>query len=260
VVEHNLGGTVNVLEYCKKHRAGFILLSTSRVYSIAGLSSLKVEEFAEAYRPVANQQFPSGVTVAGISENYSTFPPVSLYGSTKLASEQLALEYGANFDFPVWINRCGVLSGAGQFGRADQGIFSFWINAWLRQRPLKYIGLDGRGRQVRDCLHPRDLIPILQKQIQSKSAQRRIFNVSGGAKNSMSLAQISTWCGNRFGPRKVGTEPYPRPFDVPWMVLDCARAIEDWRWQVATPIESILEEIANHAENHPDWLELSAAT
>src|SRR4051794_6606835 len=27
VVEHNLGGTINVLEYCKKHRAGFILLS-----------------------------------------------------------------------------------------------------------------------------------------------------------------------------------------------------------------------------------------
>src|ERR1700682_6151238 len=39
VVEHNLGGTVNVLEYCKKHRAGLILLSTSRVYSIAGLRS-----------------------------------------------------------------------------------------------------------------------------------------------------------------------------------------------------------------------------
>ncbi len=34
LVEHNLGGTVNLLEYCKTHRAGFVLLSTSRVYSI----------------------------------------------------------------------------------------------------------------------------------------------------------------------------------------------------------------------------------
>ena len=49
---------------------------------------------------------------------------MSLYGATKLASEQLALEYGSTYGFPVWINRCGVLAGAGQFGRADQGIFA----------------------------------------------------------------------------------------------------------------------------------------
>ncbi len=40
IVEHNLGGTVNLLEYCKRHRAGFILLSTSRVYSITALAGL----------------------------------------------------------------------------------------------------------------------------------------------------------------------------------------------------------------------------
>ena len=49
-------------------------------------------------------------------------------GASKLASEQLILEYGNSFDFPVWINRCGVLAGAGQFGKADQGIFSYWIH------------------------------------------------------------------------------------------------------------------------------------
>src|ERR1700719_913301 len=43
LVEHNLFGTVNLLEYCKAHRAGFILLSTSRVYSIAPLAALPVE-------------------------------------------------------------------------------------------------------------------------------------------------------------------------------------------------------------------------
>ncbi len=55
-----------------------------------------------------------------------------MYGSTKLASEIVALEYGEAFGFPVWINRCGVLAGAGQFGTPDQGIFSYWINAHLR--------------------------------------------------------------------------------------------------------------------------------
>src|SRR5215831_5357994 len=43
LVEHNLFGTVNLLEYCRAHRAGFILLSTSRVYSIAQLSAIHVK-------------------------------------------------------------------------------------------------------------------------------------------------------------------------------------------------------------------------
>ena len=35
LVEHNLLGTVNVLEYCRRHRAALVMLSTSRVYSLA---------------------------------------------------------------------------------------------------------------------------------------------------------------------------------------------------------------------------------
>jgi len=259
VVEHNLGGTINILEYCKRHRTGLILLSTSRVYSIPPLSKLEVEEFDWAYRPVAGQRFPDGVTSDGVSEDYLTAAPVSLYGSTKLASESLALEYGAAFDFAVWINRCGVLAGAGQFGRPDQGIFSYWINAWLRNRPLKYIGFNGRGFQVRDCLHPRDLVPLLKKQVSNISSAHRIFNVGGGIGNSISLAQLSAWCSDRFGSREVAADPSPRPFDIPWMVLDCARVADDLNWQLITPLQSILSEIADHAENHPNWLELSAS-
>src|SRR6185312_13208555 len=97
----------------------------------------------------------------GVAENFSTQAPVSLYGSAKLASELLSLEYGEAFGFPVFVNRCGVLAGAGQFGKADQGIFSFWIHSWKSKRPLKYIGFGGQGHQVRDCLHPRDLTTLL---------------------------------------------------------------------------------------------------
>src|SRR6185369_15505801 len=35
LLEHNLSGTMHVLEYCKRVRAGFVMLSTSRVYSLA---------------------------------------------------------------------------------------------------------------------------------------------------------------------------------------------------------------------------------
>lgn len=258
LIEHNLLGTVNILEYCKRHGAGFILLSTSRVYSIPPLASLEVELQGEAFRLKPGQTLPAGVSEAGVSEAFSTEPPLSLYGSSKLTSELLALEYGATFGFPVWINRCGVLAGAGQFGRADQGIFAYWINAWLRRRPLTYIGFGGTGGQVRDCLHPRDLLPLLFKQTAAgAAAPTRIVNLGGGAQSAISLAGLSSWCRERFGNRDVSGVDEIRRFDIPWLVMDCGLAGEIWNWQPQTPLEEILEEIALHAEEHPDWLKIS---
>lgn len=260
LVEHNLGGTVNLLEYCKLRRAGLILLSTSRVYAIAPLASLPVVVENHAFKLAVGQPLPPGVSAAGLDETFPTAAPVSLYGATKLASEALALEYGEAFNFPVFVNRCGVLAGAGQFGRPDQGIFAYWINSWLRRRPLKYLGFGGHGRQVRDCLHPRDLRPLLEKQLAAPkmAAAGRVVNVSGGVASAMSLRQLSDWCAGRFGAHEVAADGTPRPYDLPWIVLDHARAARLWGWRPQTPVAAILAEIAAHAQSHPDWLDLSA--
>lgn len=260
LIEHNLYGTINLLELAKRHRAGFVLLSTSRVYSIRSLASIAVVVKDDAFEPDESSGLPPGASTRGVTEVFSTTPPLSLYGSSKLASECVALEYGETFEFPVWINRCGVLAGAGQFGRVDQGIFSFWINSYLRRAPLKYIGFDGAGHQTRDCLHPRDLLPVLQKQFASvETGKPRIVNFGGGTENSMSLAQLSNWCAERFGVHEVASDAEPRLFDVPWLVMDSRLAEETWGWRPATPIQTILDEIAGHAEAHPRWLEMSAA-
>lgn len=258
LVEHNLVGTVNMLEFCKHHRAGFILLSTSRVYSIPPLAGLPVVVSNHAYHP--HGALPAGLTAAGVDESFPTAAPISLYGATKLASEALALEYGATFGLPVFVNRCGVLAGAGQFGRPDQGIFSYWINSYLRQRPLRYIGFDGEGHQVRDCLHPRDLLPLIERQMAAGTlpAENRLVNCSGGAASATSLRQLSAWCEARFGAHPIASDPNPRPFDIPWMVLDSAKAQRVWNWHPQTPVAAILTEIAAHAESSPGWLELSA--
>jgi len=266
LLDHNLGGTIHLLEYCRKHKAGFILLSTSRVYSIPPLASLAVEVHNNAYGPVLcdlTSSRPSTLdsrpvlSPSGLTEQFSTLPPISLYGSSKKCSELLALEYGMTFDFPVRINRCGVLAGAGQFGKADQGIFSFWIHSWARRRPLKYIGFGGGGHQVRDCLHPRDIVPLLIAQMGDPGRQvDPILNVSGGVESAMSLAQLSTWCSDRLGAHQVAADTNPRPFDIPWMVLDSSAVKKAWDWRPSTPRDAILEEIAQHAEQHPDWLNL----
>jgi len=261
LLEHNLGGTINILEYCKTHRAGLVLLSTSRVYSVPPLAALPVEIHQRAFRPASGAKLPDGLTAAGVGEKFSTAPPISLYGSSKLASEAVALEYAGTFDFPVWVNRCGVLAGAGQFGKPDQGIFSFWINSHLRRRPLKYIGFDGGGHQVRDCLHPRDLVPVLLAQMKQGAGKDkpRIANFSGGAANAMSLAQLTGWCDAHFGGHAVTNDARPRPFDIPWMVLDSSLAEKTWNWSPKILLPQVLDEIARHAEQNPNWLEISGS-
>ncbi|CAN5478047.1 NAD-dependent epimerase/dehydratase family protein [soil metagenome] len=260
VIEHNLGGSINLLEIAKRHQACFSLLSTSRVYSIARLAELPVQVKDHAFQIDESALLPHGISALGIDETFSTLPPISLYGATKLASEILALEYGNAFDFPVWINRCGVMAGAGQFGRPDQGIFAYWINAYLRGEPLKYIGLGGTGRQTRDCFHPRDLLPLLLRQFRSGECNKpRVINLGGGLANTMSLAQLTRWCAARFGQRRIAVEPAPRPFDVPWVVIDSHLAEQIWNWRPAEDLESILTEIAAHAEAHPEWLRISAS-
>ena len=256
--EHNLSSILNVLEYCKAHKAGLLLLSSSRVYSIPALVSLPLRVDGNAFRLDEAAALPPGVSANGVSVEFSTRPPVSLYGSTKLACETVALEYGEAFHFPVWINRCGVLAGAGQFGTPDQGIFSYWINAHLRRRPLRYIGFEGTGRQVRDAFHPRDLCALLEAQMNcGRQNGQRIYSAGGGPQNATSLAGLNAWCDARFGAHVPRPDLQPRPYDIPWLIMDACDAQRGFGWRPELSLESILDEIAQHAEAHPYWLETS---
>src|SRR4051794_24463393 len=69
LVEHNLIGTINLLELCRRQECGVIVLSTSRVYSIPALASLPIEAAEGAFR-LAGDSVP-GVGPAGLREDFS---------------------------------------------------------------------------------------------------------------------------------------------------------------------------------------------
>src|SRR6267378_1274857 len=254
---HNLLGTINILEYCRSSQAGLILLSTSRVYSIHTLAQLPLRVESSAFTLDERQHLPAGISLDGVGEGFSTEAPISLYGATKLASEHLAHEYASGFQMPLWINRCGVLEGAGQFGTAEQGIFSYWVRAWASGHRLTYLGFDGSGHQVRDALHAQDLADLVERQVRGGPDAAGVWNAGGGPANAMSLAQLSGWCAGRFGPRVVGVDREPRKWDVPWVVMDATRARDRFGWTPAVTLERILDEIADHHRRHPDWLALT---
>jgi len=272
VLDHNLAGTIHLLEYCKRVQAGLVLISTSRVYSAGRLSQLPVrmdrEGFAPDWEALSVRSNPSGVwqglSERGIDESFSTESPLSLYGVSKLASEWLAHEYSLAFGFPLWINRCGVLAGAGQFGRADQGIIAYWIHAMREGRPLKYVGFDGLGHQVRDCLHPEDLARLVARQLTTVGDVTKPMrcNVSGGIASVFSLCELTQWCAARWFAKgatspDIASDFEPRPFDCPWIVLDSSLANKAWDWKPRWTRSAIWAEVAEHAEQNPGWLDIA---
>jgi len=146
-----------------------------------------------------------------------------------------------------------VLAGAGQFGTPEQGIFSYWLHAHSSRRPLKYLGFGGQGLQVRDALHPRDLARMVDFQLRS-GEPGRLLNVSGGKANSMSLRQLTAWCDQRFGLHEPVGDGSERPYDIPWLILDSSKAMVATAWKPQISLTKILEEIAEHAALHPEWL------
>ena len=254
LVGHNLIGTLNLLEKCRQDGSGFLLLSTSRVYSIQSLNSISLKEEQERFIPDLSQTFPMGFSGEGVNEAFSTTPPVSLYGATKQASELMALEYADLFNFPIWINRCGVIAGPGQFGKIDQGIFSFWIYQWLLERPLSYIGFGGKGKQVRDFLSPQDLGRLVHMQLtQPSKIAPKIVNIGGGTECSMSLKELSNYCGERFGIyQDVKAISETRKFDIPYYVTDNSLVHKKWDWFPEIKPTEILDSIVDWAKTNQD--------
>jgi CDP-paratose 2-epimerase len=48
-------------------------------------------------------------------------------------------------------------------------------------------------------------------------------------------------------------------YDIPWVAMDNTGAARDFGWQIEMSLPTILEDIAQHAKDHPDWLEVSRA-
>ena len=257
VLQHNLVGTMNLADFARSHLAGVVFLSSSRVYSIETLQTIKLKRQKERFTIDTPDTMGDCLSERGITEIFSTAAPISFYGTSKLASENILLEYSEAYDMPVYINRCGVLAGAGQFAMTSQGIVPFWIHSWKAHRPLKYVGFQGEGLQVRDCLHPTDLAKLVLSQIECNGSPRdKVINVSGGQKNSFSLKELSSWCVGRFGDGDVSPSAEERPYDLPWLVLDHSLASLTWGWNPSITKLDIFEEIARFAETNPKWIDL----
>jgi CDP-paratose 2-epimerase len=253
LINTNLAGTVNCLEVARRSLADVVFLSTSRVYPIAALESVNVVE-SELRFDMAAEQPMTGASAAGIAEDFPLEGARSLYGATKLCSELIIQEYADMYGLRYVIDRCGVITGPWQMGKADQGVFALWMGKHYFRRPLKYIGYGGTGKQVRDFVSISDLADLIERQLdQLETLPHRLYNAGGGVASSLSLAETTALCEEITGNR-VEIEPVAenRPLDVKIYVTDNARVHRDTGWLPAKSPRETMSDIFAWIHEHED--------
>jgi len=235
IIQTNLAGTINCLELCRRHRADIIFLSTSRVYPYEAINGIPFTERATRFE----------WKIKGIDESFITEGPKTLYGATKHSCESLLQEYLQQYGLKGLINRCGVVAGPGQFGKADQGVFTLWVLSHYFKKPLAYIGFGGKGKQVRDFVHVDDLCELLLRQIDSLHAvSGQVYNVGGSRQNSLSLLETTALCRKITGNRiPVGSIKKARYGDVAVYISDTSKAAKAFDWRATRGAEKTLTDI-----------------
>ncbi len=255
VLNTNLVGTINCLELARVRKAAFLFLSTSRVYPIALLNRMPFVEDDTRFRWKDNPDVP-GFSPDGIAEDFPLDGARSFYGASKLAGEQLLQEYVYNSGMKALINRCGILAGPWQMGKVDQGVITLWVARHYFQKPLRYIGFGGQGKQVRDLLHVDDLFDLLLRQMGSLSFwDGRVYNVGGGTDVSLSLRELTRLCESATG-HQVPITPVAETsaVDLRIFLTDARNVRRDFGWSPRRDARRIVQDIFQWVHAHPDLL------
>ncbi len=235
VFNTNLVGTYNILKKVQRDNSKLIFLSTSRVYSIKELNKISKNK-------ILKNRVRSNLRV---DHSFSNNSPLSLYGFTKLASEELIKEFNYMYKIKYIINRFGVISGPWQFGKVDQGFVSLWVEKHLNKKKLYYIGYGGYGNQVRDVIHIDDVCEILFKQIKKlDSIYNESFDIGGGKSNSISLKELTQKCQkitkNKVPIYKIKSTSI---FDIPYFVANNNKIKKFYNWLPKLNIDQIIFDI-----------------
>jgi len=254
-IDTNLFGTVNCLELAKRDQSGFVFLSTSRVYPIEPVNRIPFEELPTRFDWRKNSEFPGG-SYKGITEDFPLAGVRSLYGATKLCSEQMVIEYLDMFSLKGVINRLGIVAGPWQMGKVDQGIIGFWIARHILGGPLSYIGYNGTGKQLRDALHVDDVCELVLYELEHlDELNGKVFNAGGGRANSFSLLelteQVSEITGKRMAINSVLEE---RKADVRIYITDNSRICQETGWTPKKGLDDILIDTYQWLNNSRDIL------
>ena len=237
-IRNNGFSTLNVLNYCRRHEARIIHISTNRVYNLDPLARYPTRELPtrlelEGFEGISKENFSTDGGEKGI------------YGISKLIADALVQEFHHAFGIPAIVNRIGSITGPGQFGCAEQGWASHFVLSYWNRRPLTFVGYD--GKQVRDLLHVRDLCRLFATQVERSSFQGEVNDLGGGSTRAVSLVEARAILDGLFG-YSVPVNMLPiKKADPPVTFMDNRRVRETYGWEPTVTLEEMFSEMRDLA-------------
>lgn len=228
--EINCLGTFNVLESLRNNQMTPLLIysSTNKVYG--GMEEVAIEEYGGRY---LYRDLPNGI------DEHSLLDFHSPYGCSKGAAEQYVRDYSRIYGMPTTVFRQSCIYGERQFGVEDQGWVAWFTIAAALERPIKVYG---DGKQVRDVLFVEDLVKAYELAIINRDVVNgKIFNVGGGAENTLSLLELISLLEKFFG-RKINHSFHEwRKGDQPVYISNINKIQSELGWVPTTNISKGIE-------------------
>ena len=236
----NANGTLNLLEFTRRHcpNAVFIFTSTNKVYGDLP-NSLPLIENETRWEVDPSHKFAE----YGIDETMSIDQSKhSLFGASKVAADVLVQEYGRYFDMKTAVFRGGCLTGPAHSGTELHGFLSYLMKCAVSGRQYNIFGY--KGKQVRDNIHSYDLVNAFYHFYQ-KPRIAEVYNIGGSRHSNCSMMEAIAICEELSG-KKMNTEYVDdnRSGDHIWYVSDVRKFQRHYpNWQYTKNVRGILEEI-----------------
>lgn len=262
-ITNNALGLVHTLEFARRSHCPLIFWSTNRVYSAERINAIPRRELATRWEwdaaESALQQDNSKIRgfdpEHGFSEEFTVDGGGrSIYGLSKLMGDLACQEYAQAFGVKTVINRFGVISGEGQFGKPDQGWVVWWAAAIHFGQPLTYIGWG--GKQVRDVLFIEDVCRLVELEMENiEQISGEVFNVGGGRGNSVSLIEANALFSRILDRHvQVAVEARPRKADQVIYITDNRKAQRLLGWAPRVGLEQGFERIVRWIDENEEAL------
>jgi UDP-glucuronate 4-epimerase len=189
--------------------------------------------FEEAVAAGVRVVVASSSSVYGDAETYPTSEevvprPISPYGITKLACEQLARAYGSEFGLRVATVRYFTIYGPRQ--RPDMA-FTRMVTCLAEGRPFE---LYGDGSQSRSFTYVEDAVDATVAAME-RAPQGAVYNVGGGTE--VSMLEVVETLGRIAGRRLELLRRPRREGDAARTAADTTRIRSELGWEPATPFE-----------------------
>jgi CDP-paratose 2-epimerase len=237
--EINALGTFNLLEAYRQFspQAFFIYASTNKVYG--GMEDVAVVEEERRYR---YRDYPEGLDEKRGLDFHSP------YACSKGAADQYVHDYSRIYGLATAVFRQSCIYGTHQYGVEDQGWIAWFTIARVLNKPVT---IYGSGKQVRDILWVEDLVEAYHQAWKLRKAGG-VYNIGGGAENSLSLLELVEVLDELHPQRLPLTFGDTRPGDQPVYIANAglARQELDWSPQVGPRpgIERLYRWVYDHQE------------